>query len=532
MGPQEFADQIAVTAAVPVVYSTHVNSGESYNQEFLEKASIGVDGRDYLIGGGLPVDREQHGLIADNEFQLAAAQPLSTFSIDVDTASYANIRRMISCGQRPPVDAVRIEELINYFDYAYEPPSGDDPFSVGVEVAACPWNPEHRLARIGLKGRTVASDMRPATNLVFLVDVSGSMNEPYKLPLVQQSLKMLVEHLTADDRIALVVYAGNAGLVLPSTFCDEDEKILAAIGDLRSGGSTNGGAGIHLAYDVARKNFIEGGVNRVILCTDGDFNVGTSSQGELDRLIAEKRETGVFLSVLGFGDGNWQDARMESLSNKGNGNFAYIDGMLEAEKVLVNEMSSTLVTIAKDVKVQVEFNPTQVAGYRLIGYANRLLAAADFKDDTKDAGEIGAGHTVTVFYEIVPGEAGADAVDAPPATELRYATRKAPVENEEILAEMFSVKLRYKQPDAEVSAPLTEEVIPVRDAHATVSDATEDFRFAAAVAAFGMVLRDSEHKGDATYATILDLATAGAKEDKWRMEFVGLVMRAKQLAGE
>ncbi|MHC5112819.1 MAG: YfbK domain-containing protein [Planctomycetota bacterium] len=484
--------------------------------------------------GGRPeaYNREAYNPLIDNPFIRADQQQLSTLSADVDTASYANIRRMLTSGQLPPKDAVRIEELINYFDYAYEPPSGGDPFSVGVEVAACPWNPEHRLARIGLKGRTIDRDMRPATNLVFLVDVSGSMNDANKLPLVQQSLKLLVDHLTADDRIAMVVYAGSAGLVLESTYCDQRDVINAAIDNLRAGGSTNGGQGIELAYDVARDHFIKGGVNRVILCTDGDFNVGTSDQGSLDRLIAERRDTGVFLSVLGFGTGNWQDARMESLSNKGNGNFSYIDHILEAEKALVNEMSGTLVTIAKDVKIQVDFNPTQVAAYRLIGYANRLLAAEDFKNDKKDAGEIGAGHTVTVFYEIIPAGAEHEPAFAREAPKSRYVAESAPVDDAEILKELFNVKLRYKQPDADVSEPTSEEVIPVLDSAKTVGDATGDFRFAAAVAGFGMVLRDSEYKGTASYATVLDLATAGTKDDKWRAEFVQLVQKAKALSGE
>jgi Ca-activated chloride channel family protein len=477
------------------------------------------------VGGGVALgfEGEAYGRLVDNPFTSVADAPLSTFSIDVDTASYANVRRILGQGQRPPADAVRIEELINYFDYDYEPASGEHPFSVNTEINVCPWAPEHRLVRIGLRGREVDAAMRPATSLVFLIDVSGSMNRENKLPLLKQSMKMLIGHLNTDDRVAIVVYAGASGLVLPSTYCDEKETILAALDRLRAGGSTNGGAGIELAYGVAREGFIEGGVNRVILCTDGDFNVGVQSEAALVRLIEEKRESGVFLSVLGFGSGNWQDARMEQLSNHGNGNFAYIDTLREARKVLVEQMAGTLVTIAKDVKIQVDFNAARVGAYRLIGYANRLLAARDFNDDTKDAGEIGAGHTVTALYEIVP-PGMADTVLEADVDPSKYQKPGELVESDELL----TVKLRYKAPDGDESTPIEH---PVVDEGRMLADASGDFQFAAAVASFGMLLRESPYKGNATWAAVLDLAAAGRGDDAngRRGEFIGLIEQARAI---
>jgi Ca-activated chloride channel family protein len=345
---------------------------------------------------------EGYASITENPYRLTAREPLSTFGIDVDTASYANVRRFLNQGQLPPAGAVRIEELINYFSYDYPQPEWDLPFSVNAEVAGCPWHEGHRLVRIGLKGREIEVDDRPAGNLVFLLDVSGSMRAGNKLPLVKAALRLLVERLNSHDRIALVVYAGASGLALPSTPADQRETILSALDNLQAGGSTNGAEGIELAYQVARENFVPGGINRVILCTDGDFNVGATSDSELVRQIEDKAKTGVFLSVLGFGMGNYQDSKMQLLADKGNGNHAYIDSLGEARKVLVEEMAGTLLTIAKDVKIQVDFNPAHVAAYRLIGYENRMLKAEDFRDDTKDAGEIGAGHTVTALYEIIP----------------------------------------------------------------------------------------------------------------------------------
>jgi Ca-activated chloride channel family protein len=510
------------------------------------------DGPQRSGGRARELNREAYAPLVDNDFKRPLEEPLSTFSIDVDTASYANARRFITAGTLPPKDSVRIEELINSFDYAYDAPTGDDPFSVNVETGPCPWNDEHRLVRLGLQGRHVDRDMRPATNLVFLLDVSGSMNHPNKLPLVRASMRLLVQALTADDRVAIVVYAGASGLVLPSTFCDERQAILAALDRLKAGGSTNGGEGLELAYAVAQESFIEGGVNRVILCTDGDFNVGVSSEGELVRLIEEKRESGVDLSVLGFGTGNFQDARMEALSNKGNGNFAYIDTLDEARRVLVERMAGTLVTIAKDVKFQVEFNPAQVGAYRLIGYANRLLAAEDFNDDRKDAGEIGAGHTVTALYEIAPP----GAAEARPAVDpLVFQEQPEPTplaDSDDILM----VKLRYKRPGEDTSTLITRAV---QDEGAGLDETSADFRFAAAVASFGMVLRESPHRGTATFASVLDLASTGVRSwtegaeadeaaddgvtalrlapdarraDAYRQEFVGLVEKAKAIAGE
>ena len=413
-----------------------------------------------VLGEADEANREEYNRIVDNPFIRAIGEEaLSTFSIDVDTASYSNMRRYLNSGVLPPPDAVRIEELINYFNYDYPAPTESDahPFSVDVAAMPAPWKPEHKLVRIGLKGRDIHAGTKPATNLVFLLDVSGSMNSPAKLPLLKQSFKMLVDHLDGDDRVAIVVYAGASGLVLDSTYCTEKGRILAALDNLRAGGSTNGGAGIELAYKIASENFIEGGVNRVILATDGDFNVGVSSEAALVRLIEDKRKSDVYLSVLGFGSGNYQDAKMEELSNKGNGNAAYIDSEREARKALVEQMSGTLVTIAKDVKIQVEFNPAHVQAYRLIGYENRMLAAEDFNDDTKDAGEIGAGLTVTALYEIVPH--GVE-INLPSVDPLKYQTNENDAvadadagDDVEVSPEMLTVKLRYKTPDTPEGVP-------------------------------------------------------------------------------
>jgi Ca-activated chloride channel family protein len=473
---------------------------------------------------------ESYSRIEENRFRdpIEDGADLPTFAVDVDTASYANLRRLLRGGNLPPPDAVRLEEMINYFDYAYAPPAGEHPFSVTIETSACPWNPGHRLMQIGLKGRDVPRDERPATNLVFLVDVSGSMSAANKLPLVQASLRLLVDNLIADDRIAIVVYAGASGLVLPSTYCDERGVILSAIENLRSGGSTNGGAGIELAYRVAEESFIQGGVNRVILCTDGDFNVGVTGDA-LIRLIEEKRRGGVELTVLGYGTGNVKDDAMEKLANHGNGNFGYIDSIDEAGKVLVDEMVGTLVTIAKDVKVQVEFNPAQVREYRLLGYENRVMAARDFRDDARDAGEIGAGHTVTALFEIVPGAADGDAAEAGADDRpLKYQRRRVDRVGSPDLATVY---LRYKIPGASGADAATEIEFVARDAGAVIESASRDFQFAAAVAAFGMILRDSSHKGDATCELVRDLAAPGVADDAKgrRAEFVELVEIARSL---
>jgi len=461
---------------------------------------------------------EAYDRVVDNPFLRATQNPLSTFSIDVDRAAYANLRRFLSSGALPPKDSVRIEEMVNYFPYTYAGPKNGDPFSAQVEVASAPWKPEHRLVKVGLKGRDITQDKRPPSNLVFLIDVSGSMQPPNKLPLIKRGLPLLVEKLTENDRVAVVVYAGASGLVLPSTSCDHKAKILAALENLEAGGSTNGGSGIQLAYDTAISNFIKGGTNRVILATDGDFNVGVTNQGELTRLIEEKAKSGVFLSVLGFGMGNYKDSTLEKLADKGNGNYAYVDSLQEARKVLVEEMGGTLITIAKDVKIQVEFNPALVGAYRLIGYENRILRAEDFNDDTKDAGEIGAGHTVTALYEVVPaGKEGAlPGIDA-----LKY-QKPVEVTRESKSGELLTLKLRYKDPDGRTSKLIQ---VPVSDRGTNWTQASRDFKFASAVAALGMILRDSPYKGNATLGSVLELAEAGKGEDKqgYRAEFVELV---------
>jgi Ca-activated chloride channel family protein len=471
-------------------------------------------------------NREAYDHIEDNPFLAVAGNPLSTFSIDVDTASYSNVRRMLNDGYFPPAGAARIEEMVNYFPYDYEQPSGDAPFHADVEVASCPWDESHKLARIGIQGRRIEAEARPDANLVFLIDVSGSMSDPRKLPLVKESLRMLVRQMRPTDRIALAVYAGNSGLVLDSTPVSAPAEIEAAILRLEPGGSTNGAAGIQLAYEIARRNFIrDGGINRVILCTDGDFNVGLTSRSDLVKLIEKEARSGVFLSILGYGAGNWQDATMEELSNRGNGNFAYIDTLNEARKVLVEQMNGTIQTIAKDVKIQVEFNPAKIAAYRLIGYENRMLRAEDFNDDNKDAGEIGAGHQVTAIYELVPAEV---ASNLPQVDPLKYQQRPQLSEaaaNEELM----TVKIRHKPPEADRSELTAFAVV---ESDLSWFEADEDFRFAAAVAAFGMLLRDSPHKGEATWSLVTELAAPAlaADEHGYRAEFVGLIGKARQLA--
>ena len=468
---------------------------------------------------------ERYARIDENPFLEASRAPLSTFSIDVDTASYSNTRRFLNEGQLPPRDAVRIEELVNYFSYDYPQPSGDAPFSVKAEVAECPWNTQHRLVQVGLQGKRVSTEEMPPANLVFLVDVSGSMNDPHKLPLVKSGLRTLAEQLSSRDRVAIVTYAGASGLALPSTPGDQKGEIISALGRLEAGGSTNGSSGIRLAYEVAEQNFIRGGTNRVILATDGDFNVGVTGDEELVKLIEEKRRGGVFLSVLGFGAGNLNDSMMEKLADKGNGNYAYIDSESEARKALGEQAGGTLLTIAKDVKIQVEFNPRLVAGYRLIGYENRLLEARDFNDDRKDAGEIGAGHTVTALYEIVPA---GQAVENPGVDELKYA--QAPEEPRGTgEGELMTVKLRYKEPDGDVSKPLN---VGIQDARTSYGNASADFKFAAAVAEFGMLLRGSRYKGQASYDSAAQLARAsvGADLQGHRTEFVKLVESARSLS--
>ncbi|HVC95674.1 MAG TPA: VWA domain-containing protein [Pirellulales bacterium] len=472
-------------------------------------------------------NRDRYARIMENPFIDVTDNPLSTFSIDVDTASYAKTRRYIEQeGRLPPPDAVRIEEFVNYFSYDDAPPQGNVPFSAHVEVAACPWQPEHRLLRIGLKGKEIPRDERPAANLVFLLDVSGSMQPDDKLPRVRRAMHLLVEQLREQDRVAIVVYAAASGLVLPSTSGFQKEKIAASLDALEAGGSTNGGDGIRLAYDTAQASFIKGGTNRVVLCTDGDFNVGTTSNADLERLIEERAKGGVFLTVLGFGMGNHNDEMMEKLADKGNGNYGYVDGEREARKLLIEQAGGTLVTIAKDVKLQLEFNPLAVGAYRLIGYEDRMLRAEDFNDDKKDAGEIGAGHTVTALYELVPP---GEPVETPEIDELKYQRPAAPTEAA-AEGELLTLKLRYKDPDGETShEPL---VVAARDAGHAFARATADFKFASAVAGFGLLLRDSEFKGNLTYAAVLELAGEGLGPDPngHRAAFVELVKKAKSLS--
>jgi Ca-activated chloride channel family protein len=463
---------------------------------------------------GTPFNTEAYDSIEDNPLKRVATDPLSTFSIDVDTASYANVRRFLNDRMQPPPGAVRIEELINYFRFDYLQPTGGQPFSITTELSECPWAPRHRLALIGIQGRRLDAREPSPRNLVFLLDVSGSMMPPDKLPLIRDAMRMLVDVLTPADRVAIVVYAGASGLVLPSTPGSRKEVINQAIASLEAGGSTNGAAGIRLAYQVARQNFIRNGVNRVILATDGDFNVGVTSQDELVRLIEEERASGVFLSVLGVGTGNLKDSTMEKLADKGNGNYAYLDSLQEARKVLVNEAGGTLETIAKDVKIQVEFNPRVVSAYRLIGYENRVLQHEDFNDDKKDAGEIGAGHSVTALYEIVPAGVRSD---APSVDRLRYqqppqATRAADS------YELATVKVRYKAPDGDGSRLLT-TVLTNR-----TQPMSANLGFGSAVAEFGMLLRGSKFRGDASFPALIERARAFAGNDPegYRQEFIRL----------
>ncbi len=478
-----------------------------------------------LIAGGAtpPESREAYDAIEENGFLQTLAQPQSTFAIDVDTASYSNVRRLIRSGVKPPKGAVRLEELVNYFPYEYNEPDGDAPFSVATEIANCPWATDHQLLRVSLRGRSIGSENRKPCNIVFLLDVSGSMQAPDKLPLVKSALKMLVGELRGDDRIGVAVYAGGSGLVLDSTPVEQSQKILAALDSLEAGGSTNGGAGIQLAYKVALANRIDGGVNRVILCTDGDFNVGMSSDSALVDLIQTEAKKGVFLSVLGFGQGNIRDSTMEKLADKGNGNYAFIDSMLEARKVLVDQVGGTLVTIAKDVKVQIDFNPNHVGAYRLLGYENRKLENQDFRDDQKDAGEIGAGHTVTAFYELVPAgvESPTGSIRPPEFVEQKPSLASAS-------DTMLTVNLRYKQPDSDSSRELQLRVTKQTEA----KPASGDFRFASSVLAYGMLLRDSQYSGKANWDWVISTAQENLGKDPsgLRTEFVQLAKSASRMA--
>ncbi|CAM3482677.1 vWA domain-containing protein [Aequorivita lipolytica] len=465
-------------------------------------------------------DNESYGRIEENIFKSVGTAPLSTFSIDVDKAGYSNIRRMLNNGQKVPEDAVKIEEMVNYFAYNYPQPKGKDPFSITADIVNSPWNQDAKLVRIGLKGKDISLNNVPPSNLVFLLDVSGSMNDPNKLPLLKAALNVLVDRLREKDKVSIVVYAGAAGLVLPPTSGAEKQLIRNAIENLSAGGSTAGGAGIELAYKVAAENFSKGGNNRVILATDGDFNVGASSDRSMEDLIEEKRKSGVFLTCLGFGMGNYKDSKLETLANKGNGNHAYIDTMQEAQKVLGTEFFGTLYTIAKDVKIQVEFNPAKVQAYRLIGYENRLLNDEDFKDDTKDAGELGSGHTVTALYEIIP--VGVKSKYLKDIDNLKYTKQTS----QNYTDEMLTVKFRYKEPDGDVSKLI---VKTVKDENSSMESASEDLKFSAAVALFGMQLRNSDFINTKKKEDVIALAEAGkgSDNDGYRAEFIRLVKSSK-----
>jgi len=467
---------------------------------------------------------EEYSKINENTFHKVTDEPLSTFSIDVDAASYGNMRRFLRQGSLPPVDAVRIEELVNYFRYDYAQPTGKDPFSIHTEISVCPWNMQHQLVLIGLQGKKIAMDDLPPSNLVFLIDVSGSMSTPDKLPLVKSSMKMLVEQLREQDMISIVTYAGSAGLVLPPVSGSRKMDIRAAIERMESGGSTAGGEGIELAYKIARENFMENGNNRIILCTDGDFNVGVSSDSELERMVEQERESGVYLTVLGYGMGNYKDSKMQGLADIGNGNHAYIDGEMEAKKVLVNEFGGTLFTIAKDVKLQVEFNPLVVQGYRLIGYENRMLNKEDFNNDKKDAGELGSGHTVTALYEIIP--AGVKDEFLKDVDPLKY--QKPKEQNAHYSNEMLTVKFRYKDPGGFKSKLITH---PVPADLTTWDQASENFRFAASVAEFGLLLRNSTFKSSASFDHVVSTAVSAKGKDTegYRTEFIELVKVAEEI---
>ena len=489
--------------------------------------------RQYGDQYGPAQDSEEYAPIYESGFRSPLQDPLSTFSIDVDTASYSNVRRFLESGRMPPADAVRIEELINYFDYDYPQPTGRDPFSITLEMSQCPWNPNHQLVHVGLQGKNPDYANIKPSNLVFLMDVSGSMSSPNKLPLVKKSLEMLVQELGPQDRVAIVAYAGAAGLVLPSTPAHKKRRIIKALDKLSAGGSTAGGQGIELAYNVAWENLIPDGNNRVILCTDGDFNVGVSSTPELVRMIEFKRQAGIYLTICGFGMGNYKDEKMEAISNAGNGNFFYIDGRREAKKVFVHDMRANMFTLARDVKIQVEFNPEKVREYRLIGYENRLLAAQDFNDDKKDAGEIGPGHSVTALYEIVPADPayGEYRVDPLKYQQARQGDQARPgrVEGEDPQShEVLTIKFRYKNPGENQSRLITRTLA---DAPLALGNTSDNFRFSAAVAGWGMMLRQSPFAEHLTWGQIERMASEaqGFDEMEYRKEFIGLVKTCRNM---
>ncbi|MFC1668746.1 von Willebrand factor type A domain-containing protein [Spirochaetota bacterium] len=516
-------DKITMPYKTKHVTHNRLNAKKMDHYAMEMSRSPGISGKGY-VGSGVVNDvarirfnTEEYNRIYENEFKKVTQNPLSTFSIDVDTASYSNVRRFIRYNQVPPKDSVRIEEMVNYFKYDYPKPQGKHPFSITTEISTCPWNNDNRLVHIGLQGKTLDYKNLKPSNLVFLIDSSGSMGSSNKLPLLKKSLKMLVKKLSPRDRIAIVAYAGSAGLVLPSTSAGDSERIFDALDRLNSGGSTAGGAGIKLAYKVAKKHLIADGNNRVILCTDGDFNVGASSTGHLVRLIEEKRKDNIFLTICGFGMGNYKDGRMEQISNAGNGNYFYIDNIREAEKVFVKEMRANMFTIAKDVKIQIEFNPAKVKAYRLVGYENRVMKNEDFNNDKKDAGELGAGHTVTALYEIVP-TGSKQKVNGTDKLKYQDVVKTDASSSNEII----TVKFRYKHPKGGKSKLI---VKPVIDENKVLGKTSSNYRFSAAVAGFGMILRDSRFKNGLTFNKVLALAKGSKSKDEngYRAEFIRLV---------
>ncbi len=517
---QETAKDSSGRTGSPTVYE--ITDGMAANVGYASGAAMqGI----YAFDGGMPVfNTEDYNAIDPNIYHSPLTEPLSTFSIDVDTATYSNVRRMLNNSELPSPNMIRIEELVNYFDYKYPQPKDDRPFAVYTELGVCPWNMDHQLVHIGIQGKKMDTKSAPPSNLVFLIDVSGSMESENKLGLVQRSLNLLVDNMREQDRIAIVVYASSTGEVLPSTPGNEKALIKEAINRLTAGGSTAGGAGIQLAYKTAEANLIKEGNNRIILCTDGDFNVGASSDAALEALITSERDKGIFLTVLGFGMGNYKDNKMETLADKGNGNYAYIDTILEAKKVLVNEMSSTLYTIAKDVKIQAEFNPAHVRAYRLIGYENRMLRTEDFKDDKKDAGELGAGHTVTAIYEIVPSTSQEKIAEV---DSLKYQKTKIP-DGAKASPEIMTVKLRYKLPDSDTSVPME---TPVYNKVLDLKETSDRFRFAASVVGYGLMLQESRFKGNLTWDMVRKLANESIGEDEYgyAKEFLNLVEKASLL---
>jgi Ca-activated chloride channel family protein len=524
---------VTLKPTVMVLQDMAVVAAESKADMYSKSASPVVAGVGYGFRGHFQrynnnFNTEGYASVNENGYKNVRNNPLSTFSIDVDNASYSNIRRFINGGSLPPADAVRIEEMINYFKYDYPEPRGEHPFSVYTELAVCPWNTRHELLLAGLRGKSIDKSSLPPSNLVFLIDVSGSMSAPNKLPLLKSAFGLLVNELRSEDKVAIVVYAGAAGLVLESTPGNRKEVIMSAIDNLEAGGSTAGGAGLKLAYNEAEKNFVKGGNNRIILATDGDFNVGESSNGGMERLIEEKRELGVFMTVLGFGMGNIKDDKMEIIADKGNGNYSYIDNLQEARRVLVREFGGTLFTIAKDVKFQLEFNPSKVESYRLIGYENRLLNDEDFNDDTKDAGEMGSGHMVTALYEIIPAGSGERGPSIDPLKYQSNTSRDSRERDEDFSNELLTIKVRYKKPDGKTSMLLEK---PVKAYATDIEDISDNLSFAAAVAEFGMILRESEYKGNATLESSINLArrARGEDEDGYRAELIRLMNTVKNM---